>query len=87
MGRHSHHHDCLTVAVTKGQPLVVRSADGRNYVCPLEPTVVIPDGCIVQAHWNGSTLDGVRVIRLPGNVQVHACGVQTGLTGKWVGQS
>lgn len=74
------------MAVTKGASLVVRSADGKNYICPLD-SVVIPEGCIVQAHWNGTTLDGVRVIRLPNNVQVHACGVQTGLTTKWVGQS
>lgn len=73
------------MAVTKGQPLVARTADGRDYACPL-CGAVIPDGCIVQAHWNGKTLDGVRVVQLPGQNVAHACGITTGLTGKWTGQ-
>lgn len=81
---------------------VVRTADGKGYECARKASHTtgentagasntangaIPDGCIVQGHYNGSTLDGVRVIRLPGNVVVHTCGTQTGLTSKWVGQS
>lgn len=71
--------------VTKA-PLVVRSADNKNYLCAYDGAV-IPDGCMVQGTWNGTTgaVTGVRVIR-SGNVTVHSCGTTTGLTTKWSGQ-
>lgn len=72
-----------------------RSLDGRDYVCARDDAI-LPDGVIVQGHYSGSTLDGVRAIvvgarsadqKQPAIVVVHQCGTITGLSGKWSGQS